>query len=50
MLARQVAQAETFEEGSLMDRLPLGLRNRRRIWRLLDEAQIDGPSFHSSSE
>lgn len=39
MLARQLAQTEIFEDGNLMDQLPWGLLNRRRIWRLIDEAE-----------
>ncbi len=39
LLVRQLAQVEAFEEGNLMPSMPLGLRNRRRIWRLVDEAR-----------
>jgi hypothetical protein len=41
LLARQLAQVDIFQPGSLMESAPLGLRNRRRIWRLLEEARID---------
>ncbi|CEN60723.1 hypothetical protein ASPCAL03156 [Aspergillus calidoustus] len=41
LLARQLAQVDIFREGSRMESAPLGLRNRRRIWRLLEEARID---------
>jgi hypothetical protein len=38
-LVRELAQTESFELGNLMDNDPLGLRNRRRIWRLIEEAR-----------
>jgi hypothetical protein len=41
LLVRQLAQVEVFEKGNLMASAPLGLRNRRRIWRLVDEARLD---------
>ncbi|KAL8926199.1 MAG: hypothetical protein Q9208_003102 [Pyrenodesmia sp. 3 TL-2023] len=37
LLIRQLAQTEVFEEGNLMSDAPLGLRNRRRIWRCCNE-------------
>lgn len=41
-LVRQLAQVDAFESGRSMERAPpLELRNRRRIWRLLDEARVD---------
>lgn len=39
LLVRQLAQANAFEPGKPMERAPLGLRNRRRIWRLLEDAR-----------
>ncbi|KAK2871789.1 hypothetical protein FQN49_002829 [Arthroderma sp. PD_2] len=39
-LVRMLAQTEIFEPWNAMSEAPLRLRNRRRIWRLLDEAQL----------
>jgi hypothetical protein len=39
LLVRTLAQVEVFEPGSLLEHAPLRLRNRRRIWRLLEEAE-----------
>ncbi|KAF3480881.1 uncharacterized protein GIQ15_06228 [Arthroderma uncinatum] len=39
-LVRMLAQTEIFEPGNDMSKAPLRLRNRRRIWRLLDEARL----------
>lgn len=39
-LVRQLAPPDAFEPGNLMENAPLRLRNRRRIWRLLDEARL----------
>jgi hypothetical protein len=39
-LVRQLAQVEVFEDGNMMANVQLGLRNRRRIWRLVDEARM----------
>jgi hypothetical protein len=41
LLVRQLAQTDVFESGKLMEHAPLALRNRRRIWRLVDEARVD---------
>ena len=38
-LVRQLAQTEIFESGNLTESAPLGLRNRRQIWRLVGEAR-----------
>lgn len=32
-----VTQTDTFDVGGCMEGVPLGLRNRRRIWRILAE-------------
>jgi hypothetical protein len=40
-LVRQLAQVEAFETGHPMEHAPFALRNRRRIWRILDEARMD---------
>ena len=37
LFVRQLAQPDIFEAGSVVKDLPLGLRNRRRIWRLVDD-------------
>lgn len=37
LLVRQLAQVEYFESG---ENVPLGLRNRRRIWRLVEEMYV----------
>lgn len=47
-LVRELAQVEVFESGNLMEHAPLGLRNRRRIWRLLDEARVDDIKEYAS--
>jgi hypothetical protein len=41
LLVRQLTETDIFEPGKLMDHALLGLRNRRRIWRLVDEAKVD---------
>jgi hypothetical protein len=38
-LVRTLAQVEVFEPGQPLEHAPLRLRNRRRIWRLLEEAE-----------
>ncbi|KAG2003841.1 hypothetical protein GB937_009333 [Aspergillus fischeri] len=38
-LVRTLAQVEVFEPGQPLEHAPLRLRNRRRIWRLLGEAE-----------
>ncbi|GFF34306.1 contactin [Aspergillus udagawae] len=38
-LVRTLAQLEVFEPGQPLEHAPLRLRNRRRIWRLLEEAE-----------
>ncbi|RAQ46461.1 hypothetical protein AFGD_000221 [Aspergillus flavus] len=38
-LVRTLAQVEVFEPGNPLQHAPLRLRNRRRIWRLLEEAK-----------
>jgi hypothetical protein len=40
LLVMQLAQVRVFEEGGLMADAPLGLRKRRRIWRLIDEGRM----------
>ena len=37
LFVRQLAQPGIFEAGAVVKDLPLGLRNRRRIWRLVDD-------------
>ena len=37
-LARLLAQVEVYEPFGLLEGLPLGLKNRRRIWRLVEDA------------
>lgn len=41
LLARQLSQTKIHEPNDTSLRLPLPLRNRRRIWRLLEEARVD---------
>ncbi|EFE38230.1 hypothetical protein TRV_07101 [Trichophyton verrucosum HKI 0517] len=38
-LVRKLAQVEAFEPGNSLENAPLRLRNRKRIWRLLDEGR-----------
>ncbi|KAK8002171.1 hypothetical protein PG991_014393 [Apiospora marii] len=40
-LVRRLAQAEIHEPRDKTLQIPLGLRNRRRIWRVLEEARVD---------
>ncbi|MCJ1485499.1 hypothetical protein MMC06_005673 [Schaereria dolodes] len=37
LFARMLAQTAIFEQGNMMEGVPLGLRNRRRIWRIAQE-------------
>ncbi|KIN00562.1 hypothetical protein OIDMADRAFT_145999 [Oidiodendron maius Zn] len=41
LLARQLSQVEIHEPHDTTLKLPLGLRNRRRIWRILEEGRVD---------
>ena len=41
LLGRQLSQVKIHQPSDETLRLPLGLRNRRRIWRLLEEARVD---------
>jgi hypothetical protein len=43
-LVRQLARYDSFEFGGVLECLPGALLNRRRIWRLLDEARQDDTS------
>ncbi|KAE8553864.1 hypothetical protein EYB25_002402 [Talaromyces marneffei] len=43
-LVRQLARYDSFELGGVLECLPEALLNRRRIWRLLDEARQDDTS------
>lgn len=38
-LVRKLAQVEVFEPGNSLENAPLRIRNRKRIWRLLDEGR-----------
>src|SRR4051794_33375809 len=40
LLVRQMSQVEIHEPGNELINLPLQLKNRRRIWRLLEEAKV----------
>ena len=37
LLVRQLAQSTIHEPGKVLENLPMGLRNRRRIWRLVED-------------
>jgi hypothetical protein len=41
LLARKLSQVQIHEPTDTSLALPLALRNRRRIWRLLEEARVD---------
>lgn len=41
LLARQLSQVKIHEPNDDSLKLPLALRNRRRIWRLIEEARVD---------
>ncbi|XXG93756.1 hypothetical protein Hte_000005 [Hypoxylon texense] len=41
LIVRQLSQLEIHEPGDGTLSLPVGLRNRRRIWRLLEDARLD---------
>lgn len=41
LLVRQLARHDSFNFGGILECLPRALLNRRRIWRLLDEARQD---------
>lgn len=43
-LVRQLAQTTVMCLGGLMDDAPLGIRNRRRIWMMLNEMELTGKS------
>lgn len=44
-LVRQLAQVDIFTKGHTMENVQLGLRNRRRIWRLVDVAKMGDWNF-----
>lgn len=37
LLIRQLAQPDIYEPGKALPNLPLGVRNRQRIWRLVED-------------
>lgn len=37
LLVRQLAQVDLHEPRAVLENLPIGLRNRRRIWRLVED-------------
>ena len=37
LLVRQLAQADLHEPKAVLEDLPIGLRNRRRIWRIVED-------------
>ena len=41
LLARQLSQTKIHEPDDRSLKLPLALRNRRRIWRLIGEGKVD---------
>lgn len=41
LLVRQLARHDSFKFGGILECLPRALLNRRKIWRLLDEARQD---------
>ena len=51
-LVRALAQKDVFEPGgSMADGVPLGLRNRRRIWRMIEDIGIpDDNGAHGPDE
>lgn len=42
LLVRQLAQSDLYEPRKVLEDLPLGLRNRRRIWRLVGDIMATG--------
>jgi hypothetical protein len=49
LLVRELAQVDIFSDGELMANIQYGLRNRRRIWRLVDVARMNdwiNPTSH----
>ena len=38
---RQLAQVEAFDTNGAMANAPMALRNRRRIWRLVEESRLN---------
>jgi hypothetical protein len=40
-LVRQLAQVEVFEQSGVLADAPISLRNRRRIWRLVEESRLN---------
>jgi hypothetical protein len=40
LLVRQLAQVDVFNDENIIANVQLRLRNRRRIWRLVDEARM----------
>lgn len=41
LLVRQLAQVDLHEPRAVLEDLPMGLRNRRRIWRLVEDVCSD---------
>ncbi|KAI9706305.1 MAG: hypothetical protein M1820_004881 [Bogoriella megaspora] len=40
LLVRQLSQPGAFEDGQLFSDVPIGLKNRRRIWRLVEDMYL----------
>lgn len=49
-LVRQLAQTTVMCLGGVMDDAPLGIRNRRRIWMMLNEMEIRGKSSEETED
>lgn len=48
-LIRQLAQVDLHEPKAVFEDLPMGLRNRRRIWRIVDDMlSQDVDSYYAS--
>jgi len=44
-LVRELAREENFEDGGVFDDAPAGFRNRRRLWRMLEDVMREGKTM-----
>ena len=50
LLVRQLAQVKLHEPKAIFVDLPMGLRNRRRIWRIVDDMLSEEPESYYASQ
>ncbi|KAL8709203.1 MAG: hypothetical protein Q9225_007488, partial [Loekoesia sp. 1 TL-2023] len=47
LLAHQLSQPDLHDPGAVLANLPMGLRNRRRIWRIVEDMlSVEGEEYY----